>query len=130
MFRQLNDDGTIPADDCHFDLVWSTEVIEHVFDIAAFLAEVERVLKPGGTFILTTPYHGVLKNILVCLLKFEKHFDPEGPHIRFFDKAGLRRCLAKAGLRTVRWQGIGRLPWVWRTWFVSCCKPETRPYAA
>jgi SAM-dependent methyltransferase len=38
-----------------FDLVVATEVLEHVDDDAAFLAGVERVLKPGGCFVMTTP---------------------------------------------------------------------------
>lgn len=38
-----------------FDWVISFQVIEHIRDDFAFLAEVKRVLKPGGKFIVTTP---------------------------------------------------------------------------
>jgi ubiquinone/menaquinone biosynthesis C-methylase UbiE len=38
-----------------FDAVVSFETIEHVPDAAAFLAEMTRVLRPGGTFICSTP---------------------------------------------------------------------------
>lgn len=43
----------LPAD--HFDFVISFQVIEHIIDDEAFVREIARVLKPGGTFIVTTP---------------------------------------------------------------------------
>lgn len=41
--------------DTDFDLVLASHVIEHLNDPAAFVAEVHRILKPGGHFIVTTP---------------------------------------------------------------------------
>lgn len=49
----LNDD--LPFRDAEFELVLMLEVIEHLPDIPHALREVARVLKPGGTAILTTP---------------------------------------------------------------------------
>jgi len=121
-FELLAPDGSIPALDNTFAAVWCTEVIEHILDIHLFLSEVRRVLKPGGILILTTPYHGFLKNLLIVLLKFDRHFNPEYSHIRFFDKKGLSRCLNKAGLRPFNWSGLGRFYLLWRTWFVVARK--------
>lgn len=42
-----------PAD--HFDLVVAFEIVEHLHDPAAFLAELDRVLKPSGLLIISTP---------------------------------------------------------------------------
>lgn len=117
-FETLGPQGQIPAESETFDAVWSSEVIEHVFDVHAHLAEINRVLKTGGLYILTTPYHGMLKNLLIATVKFDRHFDPEVSHIRFFDKASLTRCLGRASFRPVRWDGIGRMPGLYRTWFV------------
>lgn len=41
--------------DNHFDLVWCSEVIEHIVNIHIVLSEIRRVVKPGGLIIITTP---------------------------------------------------------------------------
>lgn len=121
-FRLMTSEGRIPAEDNRFDAVWTTEVIEHVLDVSQFLGEIQRVLRPKGLLILTTPYHGLLKNLLIVLSKFDGHFDPEGSHIRFFDKRGLDRCLCKASFIPLVWDGIGRVWPLYRTWFVVARK--------
>ncbi len=47
--------GKLPFPDGSFDLVTSFQVLEHVPDPAAYLAELRRVLRPRGRLILTTP---------------------------------------------------------------------------
>lgn len=50
-------DGCImPFEDASFDVVISTEVLEHVPDPDLYLMEVKRVLKPGGMFFFTVPF--------------------------------------------------------------------------
>lgn len=46
-------DTTLP--DAHFDLVTMFDVLEHLEDDARGLAEVRRILKPGGLFFITVP---------------------------------------------------------------------------
>lgn len=46
-------DGRLPVKDASIDAVLSTNVFEHVMEPAAMLAEIRRVLKPGGSFITT-----------------------------------------------------------------------------
>lgn len=50
------DGKKMPFDDSTFDVVISTEVLEHVSDPDAYLTEVKRVLKPGGMFFFTVPF--------------------------------------------------------------------------
>lgn len=124
-FESLNVDGAICAPANTFSAVWSTEIIEHVFDVEGFLGEIFRILAPGGILILTTPYHGLLKNLLICLIKFDRHFDPAGSHIRYFDRKGLDRCLKKTGFEPISFHRIGRIWKMWRTWFVVARKPAS-----
>ena len=58
---------TLP--DSSFDLVVSNQVLEHIFDIYSCLSEFNRVLKSGGFLLLTTPYHGILKNLTIALME-------------------------------------------------------------
>ncbi len=45
----------LPFEDAEFDLVWCSEVIEHLADPRFSLDELRRITKPGGELILTTP---------------------------------------------------------------------------
>jgi SAM-dependent methyltransferase len=52
----LWDGITMPFQNDSFDIVISTEVLEHVPNPDIYLAEVKRVLKPGGSFFFTVPF--------------------------------------------------------------------------
>jgi 2-polyprenyl-3-methyl-5-hydroxy-6-metoxy-1,4-benzoquinol methylase len=111
-----------PFRDGQFDAIWCTEVLEHLFDVRATLAEFNRVLRPGGKLVLTTPYHGVMKNLLIVLLTFDQHYDPCGEHLRFFSRRSLQRCLEQVGFSVDRWAGVGRYWPVWMSQFVMARK--------
>src|SRR6202050_2918702 len=59
--RQMTVEGTWPLEDASFDAVWAGEVIEHVADTAGWLSEARRVLRSGGSLLLSTPDHGRLR---------------------------------------------------------------------
>ena len=107
-FHRIADGGKFALPSASADFVFSSEVIEHVYDTENAFAEVARILRPGGRLLLTTPHHGLIKNLLIVLTSFDHHFDPTGPHVRFFSKASLFACLRRAGLEPVQTDYYGR----------------------
>ena len=108
--RLLEDDGSIPLEHGSMDLVWCSEVLEHVADGAHLLQEARRVLRPGGRILVTVPYHGRVQAALIALLRFDAHFDPRGQHLRFFTRASLAASLLAAGFEAPRVEAVGRVP--------------------
>ena len=51
----VNLEQSLPFPDQSFDLVWSTEVLEHLFTPSHLVREIERILRPQGLLVLTTP---------------------------------------------------------------------------
>jgi 2-polyprenyl-3-methyl-5-hydroxy-6-metoxy-1,4-benzoquinol methylase len=113
-----------------FDLVVSLEVIEHLFDPRLFLQRAFEVLKPGGLLVLSTPYHGYLKNVVLALSgRLDAHFTVlwDGGHVKFFSWATLRTLLAEAGFVDIRFRGAGRSPFLWKSMMVSARRPAVVP---
>lgn len=81
-----------------FDVIWCSEVLEHLFDPGFALREMQRVLAGGGRLLVTVPYHGVFKDVLIALFKWDEHFSPANPHVRFFTRKTLSQLAASAGL--------------------------------
>jgi 2-polyprenyl-3-methyl-5-hydroxy-6-metoxy-1,4-benzoquinol methylase len=109
-----------------FDVVIGTEVIEHLYDPRAYARGCFAALRPGGRLVLTTPYHGYLKNLAISLLgRWDAHADPlwDGGHIKLWSKATLRRLLHEAGFVNLRFRGAGRVPWLWKTVAVAADRP-------
>jgi SAM-dependent methyltransferase len=88
----LNDDGRVPLPDAQFDLVLSTQVLEHVADPELYVSECHRLLRPGGTLVITT--HGIM------------FYHPDPVDYWRWTSAGLRRILEAAGLAPVEIRGI------------------------
>jgi 2-polyprenyl-3-methyl-5-hydroxy-6-metoxy-1,4-benzoquinol methylase len=112
----------LPFKDEEFDAVWCTEVLEHLFDVEGALTEINRVLRSNGKLVLTTPYHGLLKNLAISIVAFDKHYDPCGAHIRFFTRRSMRLCLRKTGFVVERSTGVGRFWPVWMSHFIVAQK--------
>jgi SAM-dependent methyltransferase len=108
--RLLGPDGSIPLEHGSVDLVWCSEVLEHVADGAHLLQEARRVLRPGGRILVTVPYHGRVKAALLGLGRFDAHFDPQGQHLRFFTRASLAATLVAAGFAAPAISAVGGLP--------------------
>ncbi|MEL6168580.1 MAG: class I SAM-dependent methyltransferase [Pseudomonadota bacterium] len=96
-----------------FPVVISLEVIEHVYAPRSFARTLADLLEPGGTAILSTPYHGYWKNLALSLSgRMDRHFTAlwDHGHIKFWSRATLGTLLEEAGLKVVRFDRIGRVP--------------------
>lgn len=110
-----------------FDLVVSTEVIEHVYAPRIYVRGCFDALKPGGRFICTTPYHGYLKNLLISIAgHWDAHANPlwDGGHIKLWSRRSLSSLLSETGFQQIRFSGAGRLPFLWMTMVVSAKRPD------
>lgn len=109
------------ADLGRFDAVVSTEVIEHLYLPAQLLQFAAHVLKPGGKLILSTPYHGYVKNLALALLdKWDDHHTAlwDGGHIKFWSRRTLAQLLTQNGFRDCGFVGAGRVPFLWKSMIV------------
>jgi len=105
-----------------FDTVIATEVIEHLYDPAGFIGFCKNSLSPGGELILTTPYHGYLKNLMLSVFdKWDHHHSPgwHGGHIKFWSKATLSDLLTKQGFEVITFMGCGRVPYFWKSMIIK-----------
>ncbi len=105
--RLVGIDGPLPFDDGAFDLVWSSEVIEHVADTARWLSEARRVLAPGGRLLVTTPNHG---RVRLALGGIERFSEPLGDHLHLYTARSLARLLDEFGFDPVTVRAAGGAP--------------------
>jgi 2-polyprenyl-3-methyl-5-hydroxy-6-metoxy-1,4-benzoquinol methylase len=96
-----------------FATVIAAEIIEHVFDTQAVIAELARVVQPGGWLAITTPNLVALSGRAQLVLGRSPHnveFDAsEGTsgHIRYFTFDTLELVLRRAGLEPLgRWTNV------------------------
>jgi 2-polyprenyl-6-hydroxyphenyl methylase/3-demethylubiquinone-9 3-methyltransferase len=100
------------------ECVVSLEVVEHLFHPKRLFEQSYRLLRPGGRLIVSTPYHGYLKNLALSFVNgWDRHFSVEwdGGHIKFFSKTTLARMARGAGFGRTRFYGVGRLPALWKS---------------
>ncbi len=100
---------TAPAEMTDYAVITATDVIEHLVDPIAFLAEAKRRLRPGGVLYFETPNVTSLVYASGRLggkitggrprWVFERLFPPE--HVQYFSRAGLRSAAQRSGLTLV-----------------------------
>jgi 2-polyprenyl-6-hydroxyphenyl methylase/3-demethylubiquinone-9 3-methyltransferase len=110
--RLVDAEAQWPLEDASFDAVWAGETIEHVADTAAWLSQVRRVLRSGGSLLLSTPAHGRLMMLAMALSarRMDEHFDPRSDHLRFYTRRTLAALLADFGFEDIGVRGAGGPP--------------------
>ena len=111
----------IPVADAQFDAVVSFETIEHVAEPAEFVREARRVLKPGGTFVVSTPNKLIFRQVA---LDNPYHFSEmtSGELTALLTKEFSPRLLVRAApadgpvVESARVRGraqhLGEVPWI------------------
>jgi 2-polyprenyl-3-methyl-5-hydroxy-6-metoxy-1,4-benzoquinol methylase len=95
-----------------FPVVISLEVVEHVFLPREFAKRVFDLLDKDGVAIISSPFHGYWKNVLLALSgKLDSHFTAlwDYGHIKFWSEKTLAQLLREAGFGAISFQRVGRI---------------------
>lgn len=98
-----------------FPLIVSLEVVEHLYAPRDYARCVRDLLEPNGLAIISTPYHGYLKNLALALAgAMDSHFTAlwDHGHIKFWSPKTLTELFREAGLFVERVYRVGRIPWL------------------
>jgi 2-polyprenyl-6-hydroxyphenyl methylase/3-demethylubiquinone-9 3-methyltransferase len=124
----LSHDLGDPLPEAHtgrYDCVIAIEAIEHLLLPRKLMAAALAALRPGGTLVVSTPFHGYWKNLALALTGgFDKHWHPlrDFGHVKFFSRATLTALFAEFGLSDLQFQTVGRFPPFARSMILSGIK--------
>ena len=85
----------LPFPDDYFDVVVASEVLEHIPDDERAMAEIARVVRPGGRVAVTVPRWWPER---ICWALSSEYHDVEGGHVRIYRGDELAHRLTRAGL--------------------------------
>lgn len=128
----LYDSLTAPFGRDQFEAIVSIEVIEHLYSPKSFMQQVYAALPPGGLVVISTPYWGYLKNIVLATTnRMDRSLTAlwEGGHIKHFSRATLTRLAVEAGFKPVSFRGCGKgwrghMPGLWNGMLMTFRKPR------
>lgn len=121
-FYHIQDGKKLPFKKNSFDFILASDVLEHIYDTEFIFQELYRVLKPNGKLLITVPYHGMVKNIVITFLGFDEYFEPKQPHIRFYTKNNLFTCITNNKLKVIKYGYYGRFYPVSNGIYTLCVK--------
>lgn len=111
-----------------FPLVLSLEVVEHLYDPRRYAHRLFDLVEPGGTAVVSTPYHGYWKNLMLALTgRLDRHFSPlwDHGHIKFWSEPNLQTLLLEAGFEAVTFRRAGRVGPIAKSTIAIASKGET-----
>ncbi|MEM8914398.1 MAG: class I SAM-dependent methyltransferase [Pseudomonadota bacterium] len=110
--------GTFPA-------LISLEVVEHVYAPRTYAKTAYDLLEDGGLAVLSTPYHGYIKNLaLAATGAMDKHFTAlwDHGHIKFWSEKTLGTLLSEVGFKDIKFHRVGRIAPLARSMVVQARK--------
>ncbi|HRI05678.1 MAG TPA: class I SAM-dependent methyltransferase [Candidatus Dojkabacteria bacterium] len=101
-----NLEEALPYESKMFDIIYSGETLEHLFNTNLHMLEINRILKPGGKLVLTTPNLNGFDDRIKFLLGFPvRHINPlceiHRFHIRPFNFRMLKQLMTSSGLKVL-----------------------------
>lgn len=121
-FYLAKDGEKLPIKDGSIDFIICLDVIEHIYDVQSIFREFKRTLKPGGKILITTPYYGLIKNIVIVLTCFDRIFNPFAGHIRFFTKKTLLKATKQINFQVTKIGYFGRFYPLWNGMYLVATK--------
>jgi len=94
-----------------FKFITSFEVIEHQYLPDDFLNKINQILDDNGILLLSTPYNGYIKNLIISLIgKNDWHYNPlwRHGHIKFFSVKTLSKILKECNFEIIKKKFSGR----------------------
>jgi 2-polyprenyl-3-methyl-5-hydroxy-6-metoxy-1,4-benzoquinol methylase len=114
-----------------FDAIVCVEVIEHLYSPRVLVQRAKEALSPGGLVIVTTPYWGYLKNILLAVTnRLDRSLTAlwDGGHIKHWSYRTLRQLFEEQQFEFVQFVGSGRpIPFLWNSMVMAFRKVKPRP---
>jgi len=110
-----------------FPLVISLEVIEHLYSPRIFAKNIYDMLVPGGHAVISTPFHGYWKNLVLALTgKMDNHFTAlwDGGHIKFWSERTITLLLKEAGFEDIQYYRAGRVALIAKSMIIVARKPK------
>lgn len=125
-FYLIKNGEKLPINDNSIDFIVCLDVIEHIYDIQNIYREFKRILKPGGKILITTPYYGLIKNIIIVLTCFDRVFNPFEGHIRFFSKKTLLKAFKQINFGVIEIGYFGRFYPLWNGIYILAFKKSQK----
>lgn len=110
----------LPFAESEFDLIWCSEVIEHLNNPAFTIAEFKRVLKPGGALVMTTPNQKFWLFRLIEILGISMQRLQNETHTYLFSYSDIRKLVGKSDF-------YGYFPYLFLKFRISASAPFLSP---
>jgi 2-polyprenyl-3-methyl-5-hydroxy-6-metoxy-1,4-benzoquinol methylase len=113
----------LPFADASFDCVICSEVLEHIPDHEKAMKELDRILKPQGTLVVSVPRFFTER---ICWFISWQYHNEEGGHIRIYKKKQLREMLTRQGFKCwkINYKHALHSPYWWLKCLVGLKKEE------
>lgn len=114
----MYDNLTLPFENIEFyDAIIAIETIEHLYSPRIFVRRSYQALRPGGIIILTTPYWGYLKSIVLALMnRIDRYHTAlwDGGHIKHWSRNTLVQLMTEQHFEVLAFEGCGRpISYLW-----------------